>query len=50
MNGLAAQYALFVAEVATVVLAVIGLVAGIVALSRHRGKHAGQIEVTDANH
>jgi len=49
MNGLAAQYALFVAEIATVVLAVIGLVAGLVALSRRKAKHAGQIEVTDVN-
>ncbi|MBW8366189.1 MAG: protease SohB [Rhizobium sp.] len=49
MNGLAAQYALFVAEVATLVLAVIGLVAGLVALSRRKAKHAGQIEVTDVN-
>ena len=49
MNGLAAQYALFLAEIATVVLAVISLVAGLVALSRRKAKHAGQIEVTDVN-
>ena len=49
MNGLAAQYALFVAEIATVVLAVIGLVAGLVALSRRKARHTGQIEVTDVN-
>lgn len=49
MNGLAAQYALFVAEIATVVLAVIGLLAGLVALSRRKARHTGQIEVTDVN-
>ena len=49
MNGLAAQYALFLAEIATVVLAVIGLVAALVVLSRRKAKHAGQIEVTDVN-
>lgn len=49
MNGLAAQYALFVAEIATVVLAVIGLVAGLVALSRRKARRTGQIEVTDVN-
>ncbi len=49
MNGLAAQYALFVAEIATVVLAVIGLAAALVALSRRKAKQAGQIEVTDVN-
>jgi serine protease SohB len=49
MNGLAAQYALFVAEIATLALAVIGLVAGLAALSRRRDKHAGQIQVTDVN-
>lgn len=42
MNGLAAQYALFVAEIATVVLAVIGLTAGLVVLSRRRDKHAAR--------
>jgi serine protease SohB len=49
MNGLAAQYALFLAEVATVVLAVIGVVAGLVLLSRRKAKDTGQIEVTDVN-
>jgi len=49
MNGLAAQYALFLAEITTVVLAVIGLAAALVALSRRKAKHAGQIEVTDVN-
>ncbi|HEY9146765.1 MAG TPA: protease SohB [Thiobacillus sp.] len=49
MNGLAAQYALFLAEIATVVLAVIGLVAGLAVLARRKAKQAGQIEVTDVN-
>jgi len=49
MNGLAAQYILFLAEMATLVLAAIGLVAGLAALSRRRAKDAGHIEVTDIN-
>jgi len=49
MNGLAAQYALFLAEMATLVLAAIGLVAGMAALSRRKDKNAGHIEVTDIN-
>ncbi len=49
MNDLAAQYALFLAEVATVVLAVIGLVAGLVVLSRRKAKDTDQIQVTDVN-
>jgi serine protease SohB len=43
------QYALFLAEAATLVLAVFLLVAGLVALSRRKDKHAGQIQVTDVN-
>ena len=49
MNDLAAQYALFLAQIATLALAVIGVVAGLVALSRRKNKDAGQIEVTDVN-
>lgn len=49
MNGLVSQYALFLAEIATLVLAVFLLVAGLVALLRRKGKDAGQIEVTDVN-
>jgi len=50
MNDLASQYALFLAEAVTLVLAVIALVAGIGALSRRRkGRHAGEIQVTDVN-
>ncbi|WP_296754708.1 protease SohB [Thiobacillus sp.] len=49
MNGLAAQYVLFLAEMATLVLAAIGLVAGLAALSRRKARDAGHIEVTDIN-
>ncbi|MBW8307271.1 MAG: protease SohB, partial [Thiobacillus sp.] len=49
MNSLVSQYALFLAEVATLVLAVFLLAAGLVALSRRKDKHAGQIQVTDVN-
>jgi serine protease SohB len=49
MDSFASQYALFLAETATLVMAVVILVAGLVALSRRKGKHAGQIEVTDVN-
>ena len=49
MNGLVSQYALFLAEIATLVLAVFLLVAGLVALSRRKDKDAGQIRVTEVN-
>jgi serine protease SohB len=49
MNSLASQYALFLAEAATLVLAAIALVAGLAALSRRKARHAGQIQVTDVN-
>lgn len=49
MNGFVSQYALFVAETATLVLAIVAVVAGLVALSRRKDKHAGQIQVTDVN-
>jgi len=49
MNGFASHYALFLAEAATLVLAVIALAAGLVALSRRKGKEAGHIQVTDVN-
>jgi serine protease SohB len=49
MNSFASQYALFVAETVTLVLAVIVLVAGLVALSRRKGRQTGQIQVTDIN-
>jgi serine protease SohB len=49
MNSFVSQYALFLAEVATLALAVFLLAAGLVALSRRKDKHAGQIQVTDVN-
>jgi serine protease SohB len=49
MNGLVSQYALFLAEIATLVLAVFLLVAGLVVLSRRKEKDAGQIRVTEVN-
>lgn len=49
MNSFASQYALFLAQAATVVLAVVALVALVAALSRRKAKQAGQIEVTDVN-
>lgn len=49
MNSFISQYALFLAEAATLVLAAIALVAGLAALSRRKAKHAGQIQVTDVN-
>ncbi|MDA8129478.1 MAG: protease SohB [Betaproteobacteria bacterium] len=47
MDGLAAQYALFLAEAVTVVLAVVGVAGGVAVVSRRRGRDAGQIQVTD---
>jgi serine protease SohB len=49
MNSLASQYALFLAEAATLVLAVIALVAALIALSRRKARNAGQIQVADVN-
>lgn len=49
MNSLVSQYALFLAEIATLVLAVIVLVAGLVALSRRKDKDTGQIQVIEVN-
>ena len=49
MNGFASHYALFLAEAATLVIVLIGLVAGLVALSRRKASHTGQIQVTDIN-
>ncbi|MFZ3173532.1 MAG: protease SohB [Thiobacillus sp.] len=49
MNSPVSQYALFLAEIATLVLAVFLLVAGLVVLSRRREKDAGQIRVTEVN-
>lgn len=49
INNFVSQYALFLAEAATLVLAAIALVAGLAALSRRKGKHIGEIQVTDVN-
>ena len=49
MNSLASQYALFLAQTATVVLAVVAVVVAAVALSRRKTKHLGEIQVTDVN-
>ncbi len=49
INSYASQYALFLAEAATLVLAVIALVAGLIALSRRKNKHVDEIQVTDIN-
>ena len=49
MNSLVSQYALFLAEAATLVVAVIALVAALVALSRRKARNTGQIQVTDVN-
>ncbi|HMA12675.1 MAG TPA: hypothetical protein VKO83_12355, partial [Steroidobacteraceae bacterium] len=49
MNSLVSQYALFLAEAATLVLAVIALVAVLIALSRRKARNAGQIQVADVN-
>ncbi len=49
MNGFLPNYALFLAEAVTLVLAAVALVAGLAALSRRKGKHPGEIQVTDIN-
>jgi serine protease SohB len=49
MNGPASQYALFLAETATIVLAIIILAAVLFALSRRKSRDAGQIQVTEVN-
>ena len=49
INSFVSQYALFLAEAAILVLAVIALVAGLSALSRRKNKHSGETQVTDIN-
>jgi serine protease SohB len=49
MNVFLEQYGLFLAEAATLVLAIVVLVVGLVAISRRRSKDAGQIHVTHVN-
>lgn len=50
MNGFAAHYALFLAQFATVVLALLAGLAGLAVLSRRRAKDPGRIKVADVNH
>jgi serine protease SohB len=49
MNTFIAQYALFLAQAATLVVAVLALAAGLVVLSRRKARHAGELQVTDVN-
>jgi serine protease SohB len=49
VNSFASHYALFFAQAATIVLAVLAIVAGVVAITRRRARHAGEIRVTDVN-
>jgi serine protease SohB len=49
MNTFIAQYALFLAQAATLVVAVLALAAGLVVLSRRKARHAGALQVTDVN-
>lgn len=49
MNSFASQYALFLAEAVTLVLAAIALVAAVVVISRRKANHPGDIAVTDVN-
>ncbi len=49
INSFVSQYALFLAEAATLVLAVIALAVGLAALSRRKARHGGEIQVSDVN-
>jgi serine protease SohB len=49
MNSFASHYALFLVEAFTLVLAAIALVSALVAMSRRKGQHLGEIAVTDVN-
>lgn len=49
MNSFASQYALFLAQTVTLVVAAVALVAGVVMLSRRKARHPGEIAVTDVN-
>ena len=49
MNDFVSHYALFLAQAATLVVAVIALVAVLGRLARRKSKHIGEIEVTDVN-
>jgi len=49
MNDFLSNYALFLAEAVTVVVAILAVVAGLVLLSRRKARHAGHVEVNDVN-
>jgi serine protease SohB len=49
MNALVAQYGLFLAQLVTLVLAVIGLVVALLALVRRKARDSGRIRVTEVN-
>lgn len=49
INSFVPQYTLFLAELATLVIAVIALAVGIAVLSRRKARHGGEIQVTDVN-
>lgn len=49
MNDFVARYFLFLAEIVTVALAIVGVVVGVLALSARRSKASGRIQVTDVN-
>jgi serine protease SohB len=49
MNSFASHYALFLVEAVTLVLTAVVLVSVLVALSRRKGRHLGEIAVTDVN-
>lgn len=49
MNDFLSNYALFLAEAVTVVVAILAVVAGLVLLSRRKARHAGHVEVSDVN-
>ncbi|MEW6119557.1 MAG: protease SohB [Pseudomonadota bacterium] len=49
MNDFLSHYALFLAQAATLVVAVVAIIAAVVLLSRRKARHLGEIAVTDIN-
>jgi len=49
MNDFLSNYALFLAEAVTVVVAILAIVAGLALLARRKARHVGQLQVTDVN-
>jgi len=49
INDYVSQYALFLAEAVTIVVAILAIVAGLALLARRKARHAGQLQVTDVN-